>query len=187
MVAALLSWPQKNKGTCMMGQKPKRKAISKKKPRHLEQTLDRLTKQLGKQPAAITLSLSRPDVIKADMTALRLYYHQLVKNQKLARRLEKQLIGRSANKVKGNGPVYALLQIYKHINEVIDATQALRTSEEKHSLLVNNVLNPLFDQLVTLLVRTCKRQKEVLELTTELQTLYDRSVDRVKTLSEDEL
>lgn len=173
----------------MFGQKPKPRrtaSLKTKQPRRLEQTLDRLTKQLGKTgvPKSLQVSMTRPEVIKADMTALRLYYRQLVKNQKLAKKLERQAL---SSQQKTNGPVYALLQVYKHINEVIDATQALRTSEEKHSLLVNQVLNPMFDQLAAVLVRVCKKKKEVLELTTELQTLYDKSVDRLKTLAEDEL
>lgn len=157
------------------------------KVRKLEQTLTRLTTQLGPKPELqLSLSMSRPEVIKADMTALRLYYRQLLKNQKLASKLEKQILGKSGS-TKSNGPIYALLQVYKHINEVIDATQSLRTSEEKHSLLVNRVINPIFDQLIHTLARICKKQKDVLELTTELQTLYDKSVDVTKTLAEDEL
>lgn len=167
-----------------LGTPVKRKKVGPNQKRRLEQTLDRLTKQLKTEGYKINLSTVSPEAIKSDMTALRLYYRQLVKNQRLAKKLETLAL---SSQTKTTGPVYALLQVYKHINEVIDATQNLRTSEEKHSILVTQVLNPLFDNLASSLVRVCRRKKEVLELTSELQTLYDKNVDVLKTLTEEQL
>lgn len=155
-------------------------------PRELAATLQRLS-ALG---PVLNISIQEISCPKSDTAVLKAYYRQLLKNQKLAKKLEKTALDPS---VKANGPIYALLNVYKHINEVITFVQKLRTPEEKHAMIVNNVFNPLMNQMVQNVGQVLMElrskldkadrklvDKAVNDLTLQLQDIYDQLLTRLQ-------